>query len=166
PGPGLQSDGGAGARPRRAASESGQPLWAVVGDLDAGDLLERAIRLRRVAHQLRGIPVDLVEIGAVGRNPVIGRPAGDGGVETSGGAITRYLGGCGILGDAEVDAVDPEGADVAVTEVRRIHEPVVRGDGEPAQLRRQARSRVDLHERADVDLPVSVDGAHGAPVTD
>src|SRR4029077_347096 len=121
---------------RRPRSESRQPLRAVVGNLRAGDLLERTVRLRRVAHQLRGVPVDLVEIGPIRRNPAIARSAGDSGVETSGGAIARNLRTRGILDDAEPGAVDPVAADVAVTEVRRIDEPIIRGDGEPAQLRR------------------------------
>src|SRR5262249_10269064 len=138
----------------------------VVGNLHAGDLLKRTVRLSGVAHQFRGIPVDLVEIGAIRRNPGIARSAGDGSVETSGGAIARHLWACWIPGDAEPGAVNPVAADVAVTEVRREHESVIRRDGEPAQLRRQAWARVDLHERADVDLAVSVNGCHGAPIAD
>src|SRR5262245_12303910 len=77
-------------------SESCQPLRTVVRYRDAGALLERAVRLGRVAHQLRGIAVDLVEIGAIRRNPAIGWSAGDGRVETSSGAIARHLRACGI----------------------------------------------------------------------
>src|SRR5262249_61945015 len=111
-------------------------------------------------------PVDLVEIGAIRRNPAITRSAGNGGVETSGGAIARNLRACRILGDGELIAVDAEAADVAVTEIRRVHESVIWRDGEPAQLRRQARARVDLHERADGDLAVAIDRCEGATAAD
>ena len=68
------------ARSRTAlrGSESRQALWAVIGNVHTGDLLQRTVRLRRVPHQLRGIAVDLVEIGSIGRNPAIARSAGDG----------------------------------------------------------------------------------------
>src|SRR5262249_28353846 len=72
----------------------------------------------------------------------------------------------GILRSGERVAVDAEAAEVAVTEVRREHESVIRGDGEPAQLRRQAQARVDLYEWADVELAVSVDASQGAAVAD
>src|SRR5262249_3681503 len=39
-------------------------------------------------------------------------------------------------------------------------------DGEPAQLRREAPARVDLHQRTDVEIPASIDGPDGAPVPD
>src|SRR5262249_52555945 len=149
-----------------AASESRQALRAVVGDLHTRDLLERTVRLRRVAHQLRGIPVDLVEIGAIRRQPAIARAAAHDSIDRSEGAISRNNRARGILRDGELFAVDAEAAEVAVAEGRRIYESVIRGDGEPAQLRRQAPARVDLHEWADVDLAVAIDGCHGAGVAD
>src|SRR5262249_34015326 len=106
------------------------------------------------------------EIGAIRRQPAIARAAAHDSIERSEGAISRNLRGRGILRYRELFAVDVEAGEVAVTEVRRIHESVIRGDGEPAQLRRQAPARVDLHERADVDLAVSIDGCHGAAVAD
>src|SRR5262249_38736801 len=63
-------------------------------------------------------------------------------------------------------AVDTVAADVAVAEVRGVDGPVVRRDGQPTQLRGQACARVDFHERADADLAVLRDGAHGASVAD
>src|SRR6266481_2523235 len=65
------------AGPRWEESESRQPLRAVVGNPHAGDLLKRTVWLCGVPHQLRGVPVDLVEIGAIWRNPAIARSAAD-----------------------------------------------------------------------------------------
>jgi len=48
-------------------SKSRQPLRAVVGNCYAGDLLKRAVRLSSVTLQFRSVPVDLVEIGTIGR---------------------------------------------------------------------------------------------------
>src|SRR6516225_8234314 len=101
--------------PPLTTSESRQTLRAVVGNLRAGDLFERTVRLRRIAHQLRGIPVDLVEIGAIRRNPAITRSTGDGCVETPGGAIARNLRACLVLRDEELFAVDAVAAKAAVT---------------------------------------------------
>ena len=59
-------------------SEPRKPLRTVVGDLDAADLLQRAVRLGAVANQLRRVAVDLIEIGPVRRYPAIAGPAGHG----------------------------------------------------------------------------------------
>src|SRR5262249_46743092 len=147
-------------------SESSQTLRAVVRDFHAGDLLERTIRLDRIAHQLRGIPIDLVEIGAIWAYPAIARSASDSCVEPSGCAIARNLRACWIFRDGEPFAINAVAADITVTEIRRIYESVIRGDGEPAQFRRQARACVDLHERTNVDLAFSIDRCHGASVAD
>jgi hypothetical protein len=69
-----------------------------------------------VAHQLRGIPVDLVEVGAIWRNPAIARAATHGSIDRSEGAIASNLRACWILRDTELGAVNPAAADVAVTE--------------------------------------------------
>src|SRR5215468_1774154 len=58
-----------------------QALRVVVGNLRAGDLVERVVLPSGVTHQLRGIPVDPLEIGAVRVNPLAARSAGDGSVE-------------------------------------------------------------------------------------
>src|SRR5262249_53184662 len=147
-------------------SEPRQALGAVVGDRNLGDLLERTVRLAGVADELRGVAVDLVQVGAVRREPIVARSAGHGWGQTSSGAIARYLRARGVLRDLQAPAVDVKATDVAVAEVRREDEPVIRRNGEPAQLGRQAPARVDLHQRADVDLAVSIDGAYGAPVAD
>src|SRR5260370_42289127 len=63
--------------PPLSESESRQALRAVVGDGDTGNLLKRAVWPRGVPPQLRGVPVDLVEIGAIWRNPAIARAAAD-----------------------------------------------------------------------------------------
>src|SRR5262245_176702 len=88
---GLRDNGGAEGRPVAAASESRQTLWAVVRNLYAGNLLERAVRLSGIAHQFRGIPVDLVEKDAIRCEPVVGRAADHGSVEPPGGAVSRNL---------------------------------------------------------------------------
>jgi hypothetical protein len=60
----------------RFGSESRQAPRAVVGNCHAGDLVARAVWLSSVTNQLRGIPADLVEVGAIRRNPAIARAAG------------------------------------------------------------------------------------------
>src|SRR5262249_34319077 len=100
------------------------------------------------------------------RNPVIARSAGNGAVEPSGSAVPRNLWARWILRDCQAVAVDAKRADVAVAEVGCIHELVIRGDRKPAELRGQARARIDLHERADAEVAVSIDGSHGASVAD
>ena len=97
-----------------ANSKSRQALRVVVANFHPGDLVERPVGPRGVAHQYRGISVDLVEIGSIRRNPVIARSAGDGGVETSGRAVARNLRACRILRDFQATAVDVVAADVAV----------------------------------------------------
>src|SRR5215510_5250569 len=155
-----------GSRRARLASESRQALRAVVGNLRAGDFLERTVGLRRVAHQLRGVAVDLIQIGTIRRNPAIAGSTRHARVETSGGPVARNLRARGILRDGEPVAVDAEAADVAVPEVRRKYESVIWGDAEPAQLRRQAGARVDLQQWADVEPSVCIDSSHGASVAD
>src|SRR5918999_4178053 len=49
-------------------SASPPPLGAVVRDLGARDLLEPAVFLDGVAHELRGVAVELVEVCPVGRD--------------------------------------------------------------------------------------------------
>src|SRR5580698_9795097 len=70
-------------------SESRQTLRTVVGNLHAAHFLERAIRLRGVANELRGVTVNLVEIRVIRAKPAIGRAAGHGSVEPPGGAVSR-----------------------------------------------------------------------------
>src|SRR5215468_8905292 len=70
-------------------SESRQALRAVVGNLHAGDLVERPVWLRSVTHQFRGIAVDLVKIRAIRRSPVVARAAGDVSTEPPGGTVSR-----------------------------------------------------------------------------
>src|SRR4029077_15758319 len=90
--------------------------------------------------------------------------AGHGCVETSGGAVSWNLRARGILRDFEPFAIDAIAGDVAVTEVRRGHESVVRRAAEPAQLRRQACACVDFHQWAYVNLAIYIDGCQGASV--
>src|SRR5262245_57530541 len=149
-----------------AQSESRQALRAVVGNFHAGDLAKRAIRVSGVAHKFASIPVDLIEIRAIRREPVIARAADHGSVEPPGGAVSRNLRARGVARDFDAAAVDVVAADVAVAEVRSIDGPVVRSYGQPAQLGGHACARVDLHERADADLAVFLNGAHGASVAD
>src|SRR5216684_4575245 len=74
-----------------AESESGQALRAVVRNARAGDLVERTIPLDGVAHQFRGVPVNLVEIGTVWRQPDVVRAAADDSADPPEGAISRNL---------------------------------------------------------------------------
>src|SRR5262249_50816979 len=147
-------------------SESGQTLRAVIRNLHTADLAERPVRLRRVTHQFRRIAVDLVKIRAVRRDPAVGWAAGDVSTESPGGAVSRNLRACRVARDFQAGSVDTVAADVAVAEVRGVDGPVVGRYGQPAQLRGQARARVDLHERANPDLAVLLDGTHGASVAD
>src|SRR5580692_2954416 len=96
-------------------SEPGQALRAVVGNLHTRDFLQGAVRMRGVADQLRGIPIDLIEIRAIRRDPVVGRATGHGSVERPGGAVSRNLRARRVLRDFQAAIVDVEGADVAVT---------------------------------------------------
>src|SRR5262249_33654358 len=109
---------------------------------------------------------DLVKISTIGRDPVVARAAGDVSTEPPGGAVSRNPGACRIARDFQATAVDVIAADVAVAEVRGVDGPVVRRYAQPAQLGGQACARVDLHERADADLAVFLNGAHRAPVAD
>src|SRR5262249_13373336 len=152
--------------PRSRKSESRQALRAVVGNLHAADLIERSVRLRGVTHQLRGIAVDLVKKRAIRGDPAVGWTAGDVSTEPPGGAVARNLGTRRIARDFQAFAVDAIAADVAVAEIRRVDGAVIRGDRQPAQLGGQTVARVDLHQRADADLAVLLDGAHGASVAD
>src|SRR6202020_3005985 len=101
-------------------SESRQTLRTVVRNLHAAHFLERAIRLRGVANELRGVAVNLVEIRVIRAEPTIGRAAGHGSVEPPGGAVSRNLWASRIAGDFEAITVDPLALAVAVAEVRRI----------------------------------------------
>src|SRR5215813_11424609 len=112
--------------PGRAKSESSQAFRAVVGNRDAGNLLQRAVCVGCVSHQLRGVPVDLVEIGTVGRNPVIARSTADVATQAPEGAIAGDVGACRILGDCDLGAIDIESGDVAVPENRGIQKSVIR----------------------------------------
>src|SRR5262245_6350104 len=147
-------------------SESRQALRAVVGDRDAGDLLQRTVVVCGVADEFGGVSVNLKQVRAVRRNPVVARSAGDGCIETSGRSIAWNSRARGILRDLQAPAVDTKRADVAVTEIRCVDHSVIRGNGDPTQLRRQACGRIDLHQRTDAEIPVAIDGSHRAPVAD
>src|ERR1700739_2391697 len=89
--------------PPPSGSESGQALWAVVGDAATGNLLQRAIRFRGVPHQLRRIPIDLIEVFTIRRNPVIARAAADVSTKAPEGAIALDNRTGGILGHFEFE---------------------------------------------------------------
>src|SRR5262249_29540318 len=93
-------------------SESRQALRAVVGNLHAGDLVERPVRLSGVTHQFRRIAVDLVKIRAVRRDPVVGRAAGDVSTAPPGVAISRNLRARASLPDTQPTSVAEECAEV------------------------------------------------------
>src|SRR5882762_4182252 len=151
--------------PARARSESRQALRAVVGDGRAGDFLQRTVRLGGVAHQFRGIPVNLVEIGAIRREPVVARAAADGSIQRPEGAISRHFRARRILCELQPFPIDVVAADVAVAEVRSVDRSVIRRHGEPAQFRGLSGAGIDRHHRADADLAVVIDGAQDASVT-
>src|SRR4029077_13624097 len=97
-------------------------------------------------------------------DPAVARAAADRVVERAASSVSPNLGGGRIADDLETLAVDCEAAEVAVAEVGGVHEPVVRRDGQPAELGRQARARIDRDERAYLALAVLVDRAEDAPV--
>src|SRR5215467_12692468 len=147
-------------------SETCESLWTVVGNLDAGDLHQRTVRLSGVANQLRSIPVDLIEKCAIRRYPAIGGAAGHRSVQPPGSAVPRNPRARGIARNFQAAAIDVVAADVAVAEVRCVYRSIIGRDCQPTQLGRHARARVDLYERADVDRAVLLDGAHGASIPD
>src|SRR5215813_15455180 len=109
----------------RAQSESRQTLGAVVRDCNAGDFIQRSVWLRRISDEFRGVPVDLIEIRSVWRKPVVARSTADVAAECPERAVSRNLGAGGVLRDLQPLAVDVKRADVAVAEVRRIHDAVI-----------------------------------------
>src|ERR1700756_3015161 len=149
------------------ASESCQALRAVVGDGDTGNLLQRAIRFRGVPHQLRRIPIDLIQVFAIRRNPAVARAAADISTEPPEGAIALDLGTCRILRDSDLETVvDIEGGDVAVPENRSVQASVIGGDGHPAKFSDLAAPCVDRYHLADADSAVFVDSAQGHSIAD
>src|SRR6266403_1797510 len=153
------------AGPVGGESESRQTLRAVVGDGDTGNLLERAVWFGGVPHQLRGVPVDLVEIGAIRRNPVITRSTADVSAKSPEGAIALDVGARRILRDSDLGAIDMERGDVAVPENRSVQESVIGGDGQPAKFSGRASPCVDRHDLADANSSVFVNAAHADSVT-
>src|SRR5262249_56513412 len=116
-------------------------------------------RLGGVADDRPRLPVDLIQVGAIRREPAVARAAGYGRVETPRGAVARNSRAGGVLRDLQTSAVDVERADVAVAEVRRENESVIRRDREPAQLGWQTGARVDLRQPAPVEINASADGS-------
>src|SRR4029077_13857968 len=147
-------------------SESGKSLRTIVWNLHASNFLERAIRLRRVTHQLRGVPIDLVEIVSIRRNPAITRAAANISTERPVGAVSRDLRARRIARDAELSTVDVEGGDVAVPEVRSVQHSVIRRDRQRAQFSGLACARVERHEGADAEPTIFVDVAYADAVAD
>src|SRR5258708_6538175 len=84
------------------ASESRQPLRAVVRDGDAGHLLQRAVWFGGVPHQLRRIPIDLIQVFTIRRNPAVARAAADVSTKRPEGAIALDLGARRILRDSDL----------------------------------------------------------------
>src|SRR5580700_9204682 len=154
------------SRPLAEESEPRQPLRAVIGNRNAGDLLKRAVWLRGVPYQLRGVPVDLVEKGAIRRNPAIARSAADVPTKPPECAIALDFGARRILRDFDLGAVDMEGGDVAVPENRSVHESVIGGDGQPAKFSDRASPCVDRYDLVDANSAVFVNTAQADSVTD
>src|ERR1700756_1565362 len=118
------------AGPVEPESESRQSLRAVVGNRDAGYFFQRAVRLRGVPHQLRSVPVNLVQKFTIRRDPAVARATADVSTEPSEGAIALDLGARRILRDSDLETVvDIEGGDVAVPENRSVQASVIRGEG-------------------------------------
>src|SRR5262249_53472564 len=146
---------------RGMKSESCQALRAVVGNRDAGYFFQRAVRFGGVAHQFRGIPVNLVQIGAIRRDPIVAGAAADVSTKPPEGAIALDVGACGILRDSDLEAVDMEGTEVAVPENRSVQESIIRGDSQPAKFSDLASPCVDRYDLADANSAIFVDSAQG-----
>src|SRR5260370_36321658 len=131
------------------ASESRQTLWAVVGNRDTGYFFQRAVWFGGVPHQLRGIPVDLVEVFTIRRNPAVARSTADVSTKPPEGAIALDLGARRILRDSDLEAVDMAGGDVAAPENRSVQAAVMRGKGQPAKFSDRASPCVDLYDLVD-----------------
>src|SRR4029077_5740247 len=71
-----------------------------------------------------------------------------------------------ILRDLESLGCDSEATDVAVTEVGRVHETIVRRNAQPAQLRGDTDAGVDFDERPHIELALGIDSRHGASIAD
>ena len=144
-------------RAHRRAIRSPRGPGSCCTECPARDGVEPAVILNRVTDQLGCVAVDLVQVRAVGREPVVARAAADGPVERPERAVSRDLGARRVLGDREHVALDAVGGDVAVAEVGREHSAVIGADRQPAQLRRQTRARVDLDDRPGRHLAVRVE---------
>src|SRR5260370_7396616 len=125
--------------------EARQALRAVVRNPHTADLPQRTVRLNGVAHQFRGVPVNLVEIGAIRGHPAIARAATDVATKRPEGAVSGNSRARWILRYGYGAAVDVEGRQVAVTEVGRVHRSVVRRNAQPAQFGGPAHGRIDLY---------------------
>src|SRR5262249_32180973 len=124
-------------RPRRPGSEARQALRAGVRDGRAGDLVERAVGLDGVADKLRRVGVKLVQVRAVGRQPVITGTAADGSVQRPEGAIPWYLRARGVLGDRQHVSVYPVTRAVAAATGGRELPRIRGGYTDPHSFERQ-----------------------------
>ena len=125
----VLTHGGMLACPIGGKSESRQSLRGVVRDRHAGNLLQRAIRFGGVPDQLRRVPVYLIEKFTIRGNPTVARAAADVSTKPTEGAVALDLGARRILRDSNLEAVDMEAADVAVSENRSVQESVIGRDG-------------------------------------
>src|SRR5258707_1379772 len=149
------------------ASESRQPLRAVVRAGDAGPPLQGAVWFGRVPHQLRRIPIDLIQLFTIRRNPAVDRAAADVSPKRPEGAIALDLGARRILRDSDLEAVvDIEGGDVAVPENRTVQESVIGGHGQPAQFSGRASLCVDRYDPVDANSAIFVDSGQGHSIAD
>src|SRR5260370_29707814 len=164
----MGGKGGRGSHVNRARRqiESRQALRAVVRNPHTADLPQRTVRLNGVAHQFRGIPVNLVEIGAIRGHPAIARAATDVATKRPEGAVSGNSRARWILRYGYSAAVDVEGRQVAVTEVGRVHRSVVRRNAQPAQFGGPAHGRIDLYYLTDRCRAVLVGLARCNTVTD
>src|SRR6266849_111865 len=154
-------------RPLASESKSRQTLRAVVGDGDTGNLLQRAVRFGGIPHQLRRIPVDLVEVFTIWRNPAVARSAADVSTKPPEGAIALDVGACRILRDSDLETVvDTEAGDVAVPENRTVQESVIGGHGQPAKFSGRASLCVDRYDPVDANSAIFVDSGQGHSIAD
>src|SRR5262249_48961630 len=109
---------------------------------------------------------DLIEKGAIRRNPVIARSAADVSAKPPEGAITLDIWTRRILCDFDLGAVDMEGADVAVAENRSVQHSVIGGDSQPAKLSDRASPGINRYNLADANSAIFVDLAQGHSIAD
>src|SRR3546814_57142 len=103
---------------------------------------------------------DLVEVLVVGGQPAVAGSAADEAVHGAEGTVARYRLVGRVLQKGQPAFCEPVGRDRSVAEVGREHERVVRGDLQPAELRRLPLRGVDRDQWAVGHASLAINAAH------